>query len=341
MYSGVRLGTPHPLRVQGVCQGVVADVPPAQAFTVGDSAQVFVAKRHGGAQRLTGPPGGHYSPAWPHGGFRVALSTYDTIEIRSSHGRVLREIRAGQIARPPAWAPDDRRVAFVRSRVGYSGNLVVANVDDGSRRILVHRAIGQPAWSADGKNLFYLREDRNKHDIYAVAGGGGTPRRLVTDVASDTRLLVSPTGKWILFVRNRVNRRDGLWLVRPDGSGRHRVLADDLYPESYGWTFGGRAVFGGKTDDRHPNVRMLSGEWRRLAVEFQSEQYELSPDGGRVAWVGGRGDASLRTAQSDGDDERLLAEFQSAGTGFPSRIGALTWSPDGRRLAFHAYKDSY
>jgi Tol biopolymer transport system component len=59
-----------------------------------------------------------------------------------------------------------------------------------------------------------------------------------------------------------------------------------------------------------------------------------SPDGGQIAWVSVRQRATLIEAvRPNGRVRHVLARF-AAGV----QINVLTWSPDGRRLAFTAAK---
>src|SRR4051794_14099171 len=107
MYPGVRPVAPHPLRVQRVCQGMLAAAPPAPPeFTVGYRNQIFVARRDGGARRLTGGPTSHFSPLWSPSGGRIAATTTHGIVILSPGGRVRNLIDAGRdYVGSRAWAP--------------------------------------------------------------------------------------------------------------------------------------------------------------------------------------------------------------------------------------------
>jgi Tol biopolymer transport system component len=55
-----------------------------------------------------------------------------------------------------------------------------------------------------------------------------------------------------------------------------------------------------------------------------------SPDGGLIAWANGR---RIEAIRPDGRGHRILTRLADG-----VAVGALSWSPDGRRLAFTAAK---
>lgn len=342
MHSGVRPGAAHPLWVQWVCQGMPADMPPEPpAFHVGHASQVFVAKRHGGVQRVTGGPEDHALPTWSRSGSRISMTAGDRVEIRAVDGHVHQTIRGGPaFTDRVAWSRDGRRVAFVAYRgprfEDFVGRLVVADRDGSDRRVLAEGADHRPDWSRDGRTLYFLRGrlgSYKRQALYAVSANGGKPRRLASKVDAHSRVLVSPNGRWVLFRRDRA-----LWVVRTDGSAERLVVTDpdNRLPRSYGWM--GDAVFGAKSR-RHPLVTTLSGRRRVLGARFSSAEYDLSPDGRWIAWVNedrGGGVTEVRVAHRDGSGERAVAGFFSPGNF--AQVATLSWSPDGRRLLIEPYR---
>ena len=71
--------------------------------------------------------------------------------------------------------------------------------------------------------LFMRQQDAN-WDVYLVAAGGGTPRRLTDHAANDGLATFSPDGQTIAFVSDRSGRW-AIWLMGRDGSNQ-RKLAD-------------------------------------------------------------------------------------------------------------------
>jgi Tol biopolymer transport system component len=313
-------------------------------MSVGYTRQVFVVKSDGGAHRLTRGPTEHETPSWSPSGTRIALSaSYNRIEVRDVAGAVRHEIRGGgQSTGQASWSPDGRRIAFVSYHEAtdrpFQGNLVVTSPDGSDRHIVATHADGRPAWSRDGKTLYYLHahDVGARHELWSIPSSGGSARRLAAGVRYDSRVLLSPRGDWILFLRSARVGRNGLWIVRTDGVGRRFV--GPYRARSYGWVPGGRAIFGGKNHNR-PIVTSITGERRFLSVRFKSSLYDWSPDGKRIAWVDGQISSKpvkVLSARPDGTARRLLARFTSK-----SRLTEATdlgWSPDSRRLTIVPYR---
>lgn len=74
----------------------------------------------------------------------------------------------------------------------------------------------------------------------------------------------------------------------------------------------------------------------RLGGEKEpSSNPEWSPDGRSIAYEGRPGDkAGLIIANADGSNARLLSPIQGTNNPLPSTGKSITWSPDGKRIAF-------
>ena len=120
------------------------------AFTRGGS--VYTIRVDGDDERRLAP-GAH--PAWSPNGERIALDRDDTIVTLRWDGGGVRTAGTGS---DPAYAPDGR-LAVVRDGEIVAGGRIV---DEGT----------EPAWSADGKHVAYVRDDT----IY-VDGQRGASRR--------------------------------------------------------------------------------------------------------------------------------------------------------------------
>jgi TolB protein len=93
-------------------------------------------------------------------------------------------------ARPYAWAPDGRRLVYMRAG---GGGLVIVAVRDGRKRTLRGtRTVlsSEPSWSPDGRRIAFSRQRRpfQGSDLYAVAPDGTGLRRLArgSDVSRAT-----------------------------------------------------------------------------------------------------------------------------------------------------------
>ena len=131
----------------------------------------------------------------------------------------------------PSWRPNGSHVVYWRYLPGEPPNdsvWIVRADGRGDRRLAVGR---YPDWSPDGRRIVYT----DYRDVWTMRADGGDKRRLTThpEWVTTPRVLWSPDGRWIGFIR----RRDPdtlayeLHLIRPNGRGEHTVpLPDDIRP---------------------------------------------------------------------------------------------------------------
>jgi Tol biopolymer transport system component len=153
------------------------------------------------------------------------------------------------VARPYAWAPDSRRLVYMKA--GGSGALVVVATRDGHKRILggtQRRLSTDPSWSPDGRWVAFSRQRGpfQGSDLYLVAGDGTKLHRIARG-RDISRATWSPDGRHIAYLR----------AVAP-------VHGDDRW-----------AVVIAARDGSRP---------RRLGVASEDSVLLWSPDSSRVLW---------------------------------------------------------
>jgi len=133
-----------------------------------------------------------------------------------------------------AWAPDSRRLAFVREAetcnsddANFATNIFVIRADGIRERaitneVAVHNT--QPEWARDGRSLVYARLFEGEchldgdSDIYLVRPDGSGRRPLTTDKrCCQQDPTWSPNGRWVVYV-------DGTSLVKVTRRGTPSVL---------------------------------------------------------------------------------------------------------------------
>jgi Tol biopolymer transport system component/DNA-binding winged helix-turn-helix (wHTH) protein len=143
------------------------------------------------------------------------------------------------------------------------------------------------------------------------------------------RASISPDGRLLAYTDPR-----GLFLREINREDSHPLgLPPDFRAHSVSWfPDGSHVLVGGATGDSDKsslwNISILGGVPRKL-IE-QSDAGTVSPDGSKIAFLAADGklnSSELWLANADGSQARKLHEIG----GFSY---ALTWSPEGRRLAY-------
>jgi dipeptidyl aminopeptidase/acylaminoacyl peptidase len=150
--------------------------------------------------------------------------------------------------------------------------------------------IGRLGWSPDGQQIVFEAEpNQGGRRIYVIDVDGSNLRWLTEGEDYDSGPAWSPDGQWIAFVR-----WTDLWLVRPDGTDAHELLATGKLP---------------------------------------SREVVWSPDSQRIVFLRAASEAGFSrdevwVVNRDGSDSRLLYSPERP-TGAEVK---LAWSPDGQQV---------
>lgn len=103
----------------------------------------------------------------------------------------------------PAWSPNGRSIAFQAG----DGQIVVASIATGRRRVIASSGAYEPAWSPDGQLIAY----QNQGELFvAHADGRGDGRRLAWDAVHPSW---APDSRRLVFERILYNNR--VWGAHP------------------------------------------------------------------------------------------------------------------------------
>jgi len=162
------------------------------------------------------------------------------VYVADANGGGVEKVSGDGYAAVPTWAPDGKRLAFLRAEPQRRSvwNLWLLDRETGRQTRLTSFRSGQVwggAWFGDGRRIAYSHEDRLA--IHDIASGrvrefaSPLPGRLVRTPA------VSPDGRWIMFQVHR----DGAWLLDVERGVMQRVLQDPS-AEEFAWSPDGRRV---------------------------------------------------------------------------------------------------
>jgi Tol biopolymer transport system component len=220
--------------------------------------------------------------------------------------RAKRLTRVPGVSPVPGWglaiSPDRSLIAFT----GRHGGLSLMRFD-GSRRTMLTRGGGEsPAWSPDGKTIYFVRTKLNRFgascgSLFAVPAAGGRVRRITDSTRSGHSHIepaVAPTGDRIAFTD---------WDKCEGGTASPRLAIVDRQGRPT------RDLARLTHNGYFPNPEHSAPAW--------------SPDGSRLAYRHG---SDLAVVNRDGSRERRIRA-----KGDVLHIGEIpAWSPDGHWIAY-------
>jgi dipeptidyl aminopeptidase/acylaminoacyl peptidase len=238
----------------------------------------------------------------------------------------------------PVISPDGKSIAVIVSRPDYGENksksqLVLVDVATGAQRVLTHGrdGVGQPAWSADGAQLYFLAlDDYNHQQVYAMPMIGGDARKVTDAPEGVQQFAFRPDGSAVAYVTtDEVPKKEGeAKYINSFEVGNNDVFLEARIPPSHIWL---------QPADSGAAKRLTSGMW---SVEFvlppgsPPSHIEWSPDGKSLAFV-----RLPNTYTGNGDSSTIqildVASGQIRGlTGGAGFEGTPSYSPDGQTIAY-------
>lgn len=233
----------------------------------------------------------------------------------------------------PSMSPDGTRLAFVRSHVDREAmesrsQVMMMSLPDGSPREFTRGPKdGSPRFSPDGSTLAFLRPDRKEQrQIWLMPLSGGEPCQLTSQIGGVIEFSWSPDSHRIAYVaevdpdrpppdhdpkknpRVKVVRR--IW---------HRIDTIGFRGDAHKHIFVVDAGDGA-------TCQLTDGDWDDFAPLW-------SPDGSRIAFISDRRpDRDTIYAQSQVYVVPAVGGEPTLWSANITSVGALGWSPDGRRL---------
>ena len=148
---------------------------------------------------------------------------YDIFTLKVSDGLMRRLTSTESAEYRPRWSPDGKTIVYQATKRGLTDlettmedtHVWLINADGSDRReigSMIDNRQGAPAWSADGKAVFFTVQDRGNVRLYRLPVAGGTPEVIISDrgsvgawsVANDNSIaysFASPADLAQLFVK--------------------------------------------------------------------------------------------------------------------------------------------
>jgi Tol biopolymer transport system component len=318
---------------------------------------VQIAPALGGMARSVVPrtaASGVASADWSPDGRQIAFVRGDSLQVTTLEGGATRVLLTGLAnLHSCVWSPADVAIACVAGNSNYVdvgpsfGNIAPSQI------VLIPRAGGthtevtegaainqSPAWSPDGRTLYFVSNRQGPRDIYAVnisdrGEARGKPVRLTVGLEAQS---IGLTADGTRIVYSVYKARSNIWsLPIPSGppvtiAGAVPLTSGSQVIESMRvsldrqWVVYDSDLRGNADIYRIPAGGGTPEQLTREA--FDEFAPDLSPDGSAVAymsWETGSRDIVLRPL--DGGASRLL-------TSTASQESYPVWSPDGARIAF-------
>jgi Tol biopolymer transport system component/serine/threonine protein kinase len=267
----------------------------------------------------------------PDGPLVLATANADGSDVRP----VLRGDASDLHMRGVAWSPDEREIAFVRSRGGVTGELWIVEATGGSPRQLSHDSASafseDPVFTPDGTGIIHSSNRGGATNIWLMPRDGGTPTRVTTGPGPDDTPSIAGDGA-LVFGSSRWR---SVLLTHDLAAGTTRtLLTHSRFLWAPAFSPDGREVAysQGEIDGSwHVWVTPVSGDGapRRLTSTDQGEIYpRYTPDGGFVLFHNWNAPASIWRVPRGGGPPALLPMAQKPGDTYADM------SPDGRDVAF-------
>jgi Tol biopolymer transport system component len=211
---------------------------------INDDDEIFVARADGSERRnITNDPANDWGPDWSPDGSTIAFNSDRSGSLRGylvdPDGSNLRQIAVDAWVEYPSFSPDGSQIAFMGHQ-GSDYEIFVADLASGAVLQLTDDPgqDGWPAWSPNGSTIAFtsVRDDclyvpaerecwrgdepGEHRDVWLVDADGSDVRRASPEYGQFVAW--SPDGDYLLVSGY------GLYVIRPDGTGRLELRADGI-----------------------------------------------------------------------------------------------------------------
>ena len=198
--------------------------------------------------------------------------------------------------RAPAWTPDGKSIVFSSNRGGLTHLYEKASDGTGVTTPLVADDAEEsfPSFSSDGRYLLFLRRKDQpgaRSEIWAMPmGGDRKPLPVIQSQFDLFEAVLSPNGKWLVYMSRESGRPEIYIVPFLHGSGRQEVsAAGGLRPR---WRADGRELFYVSSDGlmsveiAEQGSRLIVGKVQELFKAELGPFFDVTPDGKEFIMLG-------------------------------------------------------
>jgi tol-pal system beta propeller repeat protein TolB len=215
-----------------------------------------------------------------------------------------------------SWSPDGKQLTFGARRGDAKSDIYVINADGTHLKQLTTdpAADSTPAFSPDGRRIAFISDRDGLHQVYVMNADGSAQTRVTRDEARDFNPQWSPDGRRIVYYAEKGDRRDQVWVMNADGSnallltgGVGHNIFPAFAPDGQTIIFTSKREGGESAEDSLMFTVKPDGTGLKRLSDQQAFLARFSPDGSRVAFVGGRFPKNaIFVMRADGSDVKRL-----------------------------------
>jgi len=193
-----------------------------------------------------------------------------------------------------------------------------------------------PLFSPDGTMMLFRKRVIGGSELWRTDAQGRVAQQLLERVGGYTW---SPDGKWIAYTQAIPQKGASLWIMRPDGSGKQKVVEELKTGEVY-WGSEDRLIYIA-LDGSIMSVTRDGAQVKQLVAPLIPSviplvaRSALSPEGNRLA-LGGP-DVWLVNLEKPEELKKITPYYGA----FSGIRGGLVWSPDGSKVAYASDHEIY
>ncbi len=255
--------------------------------------------------------------------------------VPSSGGKATQVTSAGT---HPSWSPDGKRLFFYMEE-----NICSSPAEGGKVSVIpISGNVQDEGWyspnlSPDGKTVVFpgIKKEVPGTHIWTVPAKGGEATQITNSPGTDVFPSWSPDGMWIVFCRQQ-KKDDGktyktdLFLVPAEGGEEKQLtFSPDEVERISAWSPDGKLIAYASGVKEIKAISLEGSEPITLVKRPRGGGFTWSPDGNRIVYSD---TGKIYMISLDGGEPTEVK------TGLEADVLRLSWSPDGKKIAFDARK---